>query len=110
MKNWYLLCIRTCAFLCELILQTVRIWLITYAPMCAFTLEKCLYYLTEKKMNKAELIEAVASTTGLTKTDTKKTIDAVFEEITNSLKKGEPVQLIGFGSFKVSERNVQIPL
>lgn len=38
-------------------------------------------------MNKAELIEAVASTTGLTKTDTKKTIDAVFEEITNSLKK-----------------------
>ena len=87
MKNWYLLCIRTCAFLCELILQTVRIWLITYAPMCAFTLEKCLYYLTEKKMNKAELIEAVASTTGLTKTDTKKTIDAVFEEITNSLKK-----------------------
>lgn len=37
MKNWYLLCIRTCVFLCELILQTVRIWLITYAPMCAFT-------------------------------------------------------------------------
>ncbi len=60
-----------------------------------------------EKMNKAELIEAVASTTGLTKTDTKKTIDAVFEEITNSLKKGEPVQLIGFGSFKVSERNAR---
>ena len=63
-----------------------------------------------EKMNKAELIEAVASTTGLTKTDTKKTIDAVCEEIKKKKKKGEPVQLIGFGSFKVSERNVQIPL
>ena len=55
-------------------------------------------------MNKTELVDAVAASTGLTKTDTKKTIDAVFEEITKALKKGDPVQLIGFGTFKTSER------
>ena len=58
-------------------------------------------------MNKAELVEAVAASTGLTKTDTKKTIDAVFEEITKALKKGDPVQLIGFGTFKTSERKAR---
>lgn len=58
-------------------------------------------------MNKTELVEAVAASTGLTKTDTKKTIDAVFEEITKALKKGDPVQLIGFGTFKTSERKAR---
>ena len=58
-------------------------------------------------MNKTELVDAVAASTGLTKTDTKKTIDAVFEEITKALKKGDPVQLIGFGTFKTSERKAR---
>ena len=58
-------------------------------------------------MNKTELVDAVAASTGLTKTDTKKTIDAVFEEITKSLKKGDSVQLIGFGTFKTSERKAR---
>jgi len=58
-------------------------------------------------MNKTELVDAVAASTGLTKTDTKKTIDAVFEEITRALKKGDPVQLIGFGTFKTSERKAR---
>ena len=58
-------------------------------------------------MNKTELVDAVAASTGLTKTDTKKTIDAVFEEITKSLKKGDSVQLIGFGTFKSSERKAR---
>ena len=58
-------------------------------------------------MNKTELVDAVAASTGLTKTDTKKTIDAVFEEITKSLKKGASVQLIGFGTFKTSERKAR---
>ena len=58
-------------------------------------------------MNKTELVDAVAASTGLTKTDTKKTIDAVFDEITKSLKKGDPVQLIGFGTFKTSERKAR---
>ena len=58
-------------------------------------------------MNKTELVDAVAASTGLTKTDTKKTIDAVFEEISKALKKGDPVQLIGFGTFKTSERKAR---
>ena len=58
-------------------------------------------------MNKTELVDAVAASTGLTKTDIKKTIDAVFDEITKSLKKGDPVQLIGFGTFKTSERKAR---
>lgn len=58
-------------------------------------------------MNKTELVDAVAASTGLTKTDTKKTIDAVFDEITKSLKKGDFVQLIGFGTFKTSERKAR---
>jgi DNA-binding protein HU-beta len=55
-------------------------------------------------MNKQELVSAVAEATGLTKADTDKAIDAVFTAITDSLKKGEEVRLIGFGSFSVSQR------
>lgn len=55
-------------------------------------------------MNKQELVSAVAEVAGLTKADTDKAIDAVFTAITDSLKKGEEVRLIGFGSFSVSER------
>lgn len=63
--------------------------------------------LGETRMNKTELVDAVAKSTGLTKADTKKTIDAVFEQISKSLKKGDPVQLIGFGSFKVNKREAR---
>lgn len=55
-------------------------------------------------MNKQELVSAVAEATGLTKADTDKAIDGVFTAITDSLKKGEEVRLIGFGSFSVSQR------
>ena len=55
-------------------------------------------------MNKQELVSAVAEAAGLTKADTDKAIDAVFTAITDSLKKGEEVRLIGFGSFSVSAR------
>jgi len=55
-------------------------------------------------MNKQELVSAVAEAAGLTKADTDKAVDAVFTAITDSLKKGEEVRLIGFGSFSVSQR------
>ena len=55
-------------------------------------------------MNKAELVTAVAEHSGLTKTDTDKAIDAVFDAITAALKAGDDVRLIGFGSFSVSSR------
>ena len=53
--------------------------------------------------NKAELIENVASSTGLTKKDAT-AADAVFSTIQETLAKGEKVQLIGFGNFEVRER------
>lgn len=55
-------------------------------------------------MNKSELIDAVAAKSGLTKTDSKKALDAVVESIVESIKKGEKVALVGFGTFSVSER------
>lgn len=51
--------------------------------------------------NKAELIENVASSTGLTKKDATAAVDAVFSTIQETLAKGEKVQLIGFGNFEV---------
>jgi DNA-binding protein HU-beta len=55
-------------------------------------------------MNKAELVAAVAEIAGLTKADTEKAVDATFDAITSTLKSGDEVRLIGFGSFSVSQR------
>ncbi|GLH65178.1 MULTISPECIES: HU family DNA-binding protein [Bacillaceae] len=55
-------------------------------------------------MNKTDLINAVAETSGLSKKDATKAVDAVFESITEALRKGDKVQLIGFGNFEVRER------
>ena len=54
--------------------------------------------------NKAELIDNVASKTGLTKKDATAAVDAVFSSIQSTLAKGEKVQLIGFGNFEVRQR------
>ncbi|MEJ1344815.1 HU family DNA-binding protein [Latilactobacillus sakei] len=54
--------------------------------------------------NKAQLIENVASKTGLTKKDATAAVDAVFGSIQDTLKQGDKVQLIGFGTFEVRER------
>ena len=55
-------------------------------------------------MNRTELVNSVAEISGLTKADSKKAVDAVFESITKSLAKGEGVAVLGFGNFDVSER------
>lgn len=55
-------------------------------------------------MNKQELISTVADLSGLGKGDAGKAVDAVFEAITNSLKKGDEVRLVGFGTFSTSKR------
>ncbi|MBF7119403.1 HU family DNA-binding protein [Pediococcus pentosaceus] len=54
--------------------------------------------------NKAELVDNVAKVTGLTKKDATAAVDAVFSSIQDDLKKGEKVQLIGFGTFEVRNR------
>ena len=55
-------------------------------------------------MKKAEFIDAVATKSELTKQDSKKAIDALFETISNTLAKEEKIQLVGFGTFEVRER------
>jgi len=55
-------------------------------------------------MNKAELIEAVAEATGLSKTDAGNAADAVFNTIIGTLGKGDQVSVAGFGTFEVRAR------
>ena len=55
-------------------------------------------------MNKDDLISKVASTVGLSKTEAAKSVDAVFSNISGSLKNGNEVRLVGFGTFLVSNR------
>ena len=55
-------------------------------------------------MNKEELIEAIASGAKLTKADAGRALDATMDAIEKSLKKGERVGLVGFGSFSVAKR------
>jgi DNA-binding protein HU-beta len=55
-------------------------------------------------MTKAELIDAVATQTKLTKRDITDAVDTLLESIKSALQKGEKVQLIPFGSFEVRDR------
>jgi len=55
-------------------------------------------------MNKAELISATAEKSGLSKKDSEKAINALVEAITDTMKKGDKVQLVGFGVFEVKDR------
>jgi len=54
--------------------------------------------------NKNDLVVKVADLTGLSKTDAGKAVDAVFDAITEALKGGDEVRLVGFGTFAVAER------
>ena len=55
-------------------------------------------------MNKTELVAAMADAAGLSKKDTEKALKAFTDVVAEELKKGEKVQLVGFGTFEVSER------
>ena len=55
-------------------------------------------------MNKGELIEAVAASAGLSRSDATKAVDAVLDSITRTLRKGGSVSLVGFGTFQVKNR------
>lgn len=55
-------------------------------------------------MNQTELIDAVAQTAGIKKSDAAKVIQAVLEGLTGSLAKSEEVRIAGFGIFEVAER------
>ncbi len=55
-------------------------------------------------MNKSELISSVADASGVTKAVATKAVDGVFDAITLSLKNGDEVRLVGFGTFVVVKR------
>ncbi len=58
-------------------------------------------------MNKAQLIDAIAGDSGLTKADAKKALDSFINVTSEALKSGDRISLIGFGSFSVSERSAR---
>jgi DNA-binding protein HU-beta len=55
-------------------------------------------------MNKAELVDAVATAANLSKADAGRAVDAVVNSITSALKKGQQVSVVGFGTFGVKHR------
>ncbi len=55
-------------------------------------------------MNKTELISKIADKTGLSKVDSKKALEATLEAVKETLKKGDKLALVGFGTFKVDVR------
>jgi DNA-binding protein HU-beta len=58
-------------------------------------------------LNKTDLISEVADRTGMTKKDVEKVVNAFFSTIENTLKSGDKVQLIGFGTFEVRDRQAR---
>ena len=55
-------------------------------------------------MNKTELVAAIAEKAELSKKDSEKALKAFIDTVTDELKKGEKIQLVGFGTFEVAER------
>jgi DNA-binding protein HU-beta len=58
-------------------------------------------------MNKAELVAAMAEKTNLSKKDAEVALKAFTDVVAEELKKGEKIQLVGFGTFEVSERSAR---
>ena len=55
-------------------------------------------------MNKTELVDSIAKKSGLTKKDSEAALSAFIDAVSKALKKGDRVQLVGFGTFEVSKR------
>ena len=55
-------------------------------------------------MNKSDLVQSVADKSGISKADSAKAVDAVFDCITETLKDGGDVRVVGFGTFSLSRR------
>lgn len=59
-------------------------------------------------MNKTELVAKVAEAAALSKKDAEKAVNAVFASVSDALKAGDKVQVIGFGTFEVRERAAKV--
>ena len=58
-------------------------------------------------MNKGDLIDAVAESTGITKEQSKAAVESVFDSIQSCLKSGDKAAFVGFGTFQTSERKAR---
>ena len=58
-------------------------------------------------MNKQDLITKIAQDTGISKSNAAAAVESFFEGITKSLKKGQPITFVGFGTFKTSQRKAR---
>ena len=58
-------------------------------------------------MNKAELVSMIAAKSNLTKKDSEMALNAFVETVQGALKKGEKIQLVGFGTFEVRQRSAR---
>jgi len=61
-------------------------------------------------MNKSDLINAIAAKSGMSKKDSEKALSAVVGSIEDALKKGDKVQIVGFGTFSVKDRAARMGL
>ena len=59
-------------------------------------------------MNKQDLIAKIAQETGISKTNATAAVESFFDGITKSLKKGQPITFVGFGTFKTSQRKARM--
>ena len=58
-------------------------------------------------MNKTDLVAAVSAASDTSKTDAAKAVDGVFSAITDALRRGDNVQIVGFGNFSVADRSAR---
>jgi DNA-binding protein HU-beta len=68
---------------------------------------KNLTFKNKNQMNKAELIDAIASEAKISKAEAGRAVDGFVNATTKALKKGDRVALVGFGSFSVAKRNAR---
>ena len=78
--------------------------------MCFFVFLQFLFTIKKRGtiLNKNDLVAAVADSTGLSKSDSAKAVDGVFDAISASLSKKEEVRLVGFGTFTVAHRKASM--
>jgi DNA-binding protein HU-beta len=73
----------------------------------AVLLKIIIHNKTKQAMNKAELIDKIAKDSGITKTQANEALDSFTNAVVTTLKKGDRVTLVGFGTFSVSERSAR---
>jgi DNA-binding protein HU-beta len=59
-------------------------------------------------MNKQDIVAKIAKDTGITKSTAAAVVDSFIDGVTRSLKKGNPVSFVGFGTFKISNRKARV--